>query len=146
MLVNKTQYQKAHTLTDSELERLEDCCEDGIFQDLDEFLSEHPEIPNNEFVVVNVGGTTSSGMIVGTTEEGKVVFPIEAYSFRGSWDKGTLEYAFVVDTEAFEQAKISNFKGYRVTEKHKTGYGLKGIRSAKCTFEPKPRYDWDPSF
>ena len=51
MIINKDQYQKAHKLTDAEMVRLEKCYGGRTFQALDEFLSNHPELPNDKFVI-----------------------------------------------------------------------------------------------
>ena len=91
MIINKDQYQKTHKLTDAEIARLEKCCEGHTFQGLDEFLSTHPELPNNKFVITEVGSITTTDLIVQTNGLNSVIFPVKAFSFKGSWDKGTLE-------------------------------------------------------
>lgn len=146
MITDKDQYQKAHKLTDAEMTRLEKCWGDHTFQGLDEFLSNHPELPNDKFVITEVGSTTTTSLIVQTNGSNTVIFPVKAFSFKGSWDKGTLEYKFFVDLALFDSQKQNGFKQCNKVEPREDGYGIKGIRSARCTFESKPRYLWNPEF
>ena len=146
MIINKDQYQKTHKLTDVEMARLEKCCEGHTFQGLDEFLSNHPELPNDKFVITEVGSTTTTDLIVQTNGLNSVIFPVKAFSFKGSWDKGTLEYKFFVNLALFDSRKQNGFEQCHKVEPREDGYGIKGIRSARCTFESKPRYLWNPGF
>ena len=146
MIINKDQYQKAHKLTDTEMARLEKCCKGHTFQGLDEFLSNHPELPSEKFVITEVGSITTTDLIVQTNGLNSVIFPVKAFSFKGSWDKGTLEYKFFVNLDLFDSRKQNGFKQCLEVEPREDGYGIKGIRSARCTFESKPRYLWNPEF
>lgn len=55
-------------------------------------------------------------------------------------------HKFFVDLALFDSQKQNGFRQCNKVEPREDGYGIKGIRSARCTFESKPRYLWNPGF
>ena len=135
MIINKESLKK-YTSDEAVLANLEKFTKHGKFQEVDDFIRTHKELPEAHFLNERVGSDTTPFLVVRETKTQIKAMRIEAFAISGTAEMGDIKYAYMVDVDFYEEQKASKFQGCTKIIKNSDGTfnlaKVKEIHFYKC--------------
>ena len=135
MIINKESLKK-YTSDEAVLANLEKFTKRGKFQEVDDFIKTHKELPEAHFLNERVGSDTTPFLIVHETKTQIKAMRIEAFAISGTAEMDDIKYVYMVDVDFYEEQKASKFQGCTKIIKNSDGTfnlaKVKEIHFYKC--------------
>ena len=135
MIINKESLKK-YTSDEAVLTNSENFSKGHKFQEVDDFIRTHKELPEAHFLNERVGSDTTPFLVVRETKTQIKAMRIEAFAISGTAEMKDLKYAYMVDVDFYEEQKASKFQGCTKIIKNSNGTfnlaKVKEIHFYKC--------------
>ena len=146
MIINKESLKK-YTSDEAVLANLEKFTKHGKFQEVDDFIKTHKELPEAHFLNEGVGSDATPFLVVRETKTQIRGMRTEAFAMSGTAGMKDLKCAYRVDVDFYEEQKASKFQGCTKIIKNSDGTfnlaKVKEIHFYKCDI---PLYFRDVEF
>ena len=109
MIINKESLKK-YTSDEAVLANLEKFTKRSKFQEVDDFIKTHKELPEAHFLNKRVCSDTTPFLIVHETKTQIKAMRIEAFAISGTAEMDDIKYAYMVDVDFYEEQKASKFQ------------------------------------
>ena len=96
MIINKESLKK-YTSDEAVLANLEKFTKHGKFQEVDDFIKNHKELPEAHFLNERVGSDATPFLVVRETKTQIKAMRIEAFAISGTAEMDDIKYAYMVD-------------------------------------------------
>ena len=146
MIINKENLKK-YTSDEAVLTNLEKFTKHGKFQEVDDFIKTHPELPEAHFLNERVGSDATPFLVVRETKTQIKAMRIEAFAISGTAEMKDLKYAYMVDVDFYEEQKVSKFQGCTKIIKNSDGtFNLAKVKEIHFYKSLQPLYFRDVEF
>ena len=146
MIINKESLKK-YTSDEAVLANLEKFTKRGKFQEVDDFIKTHKELPEDHFLNERVGSDTTPFLVVRETKTQIRAMRIEAFAISGTAEMKDIKYAYMVDVDFYEEQKASKFQGCTKIIKNSDGtFNLAKVKEIHLYKSPQPLYFQDVEF
>ena len=146
MIINKESLKK-YTSDEAVLANLEKFTKRGKFQEVDDFIKTHKELPEAHFLNERVGSDTTPFLIVHETKSQIKAMRIEAFAISGTAEMDDIKYVYMVDVDFYEEQKFFKFQGCTKIIKNSNGtFNLAKVKEIHLYKSLQPLYFQDVEF
>ena len=146
MIINKESLKK-YTSDEAVLANLEKFTKRGKFQEVDDFIKTHKELPEAHFLNERVGSDTTPFLIVDETKTQIRAMAVTVFTISGTAEMKDLKYAYMVDVDFYEEQKFFKFQGCAKIIKNSNGtFNLAKVKEIHLYKSLQPLYFQDVEF
>ena len=146
MIINKESLKK-YTSDEAVLANLEKFTKRGKFQEVDDFIKTHKELPEAHFLNERVGSDTIPFLVVRETKTQIRAMAVTVFTISGTAEMKDLKYAYMVDVDFYEEQKFFKFQGCAKIIKNSNGtFNLAKVKEIHLYKSLQPLYFQDVEF
>ena len=146
MIINKESLKK-YTQNKAVLADLENFSKGHKFQEVDDFIKTHKELPEVHFLNERVGSDAIPFLVVRETKTQIRAMAITVFTISGTAEMKDLKYAYMVDVDFYEEQKASKFQSCTKIIKNSNGtFNLAKVKEIHFYKSLQPLYFCDIEF
>ena len=146
MLINKESFKK-YAENKAVLADLENFSKGHKFQEVDDFIKTHKELPEVHFLNAKIGSDTIPFLVVRETKTQIRAMAVTVFTISGTAEMKDLKYAYMVDVDFYEEQKFFKFQGCAKIIKNSNGtFNLAKVKEIHLYKSLQPLYFQDVEF